>query len=257
MKAPTRNRWGWLLRVRPAPLAAWLGAVLRIQPVTVETAAGTFSVSPFSHFGNELIINGIYEPVLTKKIKENLPRGGVFIDVGANLGYYSVLASQVVGQDGRVVAIEPQSRLIGAMRENLRLNRCANVEVLCMALSDQPGVGTIHLAPSVNSGASSLAVKHRFYTSSEEVQVTTLDALIAAHQIASVDVIKIDVEGFEVQVLRGAHEALSRRVIRQLHIDAGTAPLSGYSPDDVHALIQSYGYVRDQPLNPCWYRAPD
>jgi FkbM family methyltransferase len=230
--------------------------LLRVRPVMVETEVGTFLADPASRLGNELISRGVYEASLTRKIQDNLKPGGVFIDVGANVGYFSVLASRLVGREGKVVAIEPQSRLVPLIDKNLEANGCTNVTVLPVALGEEPGTAVIHLTPEINSGASSLVVRQRFTQESETVEVTTLDDIVASTETGTADIVKIDVEGFEVQVLRGAHESLANHRIAQLHVDAATATLSGYSPDDVHTLIRSYGYVRDEPLDPCWYRAP-
>src|SRR4029453_5378744 len=112
----------WLLRVRPAILADVLKRIVGVKRQTAETDLGfTFWIDPVSHFGNELGTPASYEPPLTALVQHILRPGDVFIDVGANEGYFSIVGSHSVG-NGRVWTIEPQIRLVPVIRENLRLN---------------------------------------------------------------------------------------------------------------------------------------
>jgi tRNA/tmRNA/rRNA uracil-C5-methylase (TrmA/RlmC/RlmD family) len=80
---------------------------------------------------------GMWEPSLTRWIQERLAPGDIFIDVGANIGYYSLLASKLVGHSGSVVAIEPSPKIFSALQHNLALNHIENVRVVNMAVSDR------------------------------------------------------------------------------------------------------------------------
>src|SRR4051795_13108866 len=96
-----------LRRIRPALLASYLKRLLRIKRVVVRTGAGAFFVDPISHLGAQLIDTGEYEPDMMATLEKHLSAGGVFVDVGANEGYFSVEAGRIVGPSGRVVAVEP------------------------------------------------------------------------------------------------------------------------------------------------------
>ena len=101
-----------LMKLRPAFLASFVKRILRIKVRNVSTTFGQFQVDPVSFFGRALIENGEYEGEVAGAISDLLSDGQVFIDIGANNGYFSVRASQYVGGDGMVLAIEPQARLI-------------------------------------------------------------------------------------------------------------------------------------------------
>ena len=101
-----------LMRVHSAFLASFIKIILRCKSRIVPTKHGQFEVDPVSFFGRALIEGGGYEEKVTGAIAELLSDGQVFVDVGANNDYFSVLASQCVGDDGFVLAIEPQARLI-------------------------------------------------------------------------------------------------------------------------------------------------
>src|SRR5262249_887460 len=81
---------------------------------------------------------GMWEPCLTCWILEQLAPGDVFIDVGANIGYYSLLASKLVGEFGLVVAIEPSPTIFNTLKNNLALNKARNIRLVNMAVSDRP-----------------------------------------------------------------------------------------------------------------------
>lgn len=128
-------------------------------------------------------------------------RGSVVFDVGANVGFYTLLASVLVGEEGRVFAFEPVPRNLLYLGEHLRLNGLGNVTVLEAAVLDR--AGTARFDDSL--GASTGRVSSR---GNLEVLAVSLDELIAARRIPFPDFIKIDVEGAELQVLCGARSLL-------------------------------------------------
>jgi hypothetical protein len=95
-----------LLRIRPAPIAVFLKRVLRIQRVIMETASGRFWVDPVSNFGIALI-SGLYEPSMQNTLPMFLGPGKVFVDVGANEGFFTVQGARLTSSGGRVIAVEP------------------------------------------------------------------------------------------------------------------------------------------------------
>src|ERR1700761_6257726 len=152
----------WLRGVRPAALASFLGrlcGLMRRQPCS--TPNGSFAILPVSQFGGLLLEKGEYEPGMVAVLKKYLKPGNVFVDLGTNEGYFSVIASGLVGSKGKVISVEPQSRLQTVIQTNLDLNRCANVTLLQMLVSGTDGELGITLTPAINSGASSLYTGHQ------------------------------------------------------------------------------------------------
>src|SRR2546423_2566376 len=107
MIAPNISRWaGPLLRqMRPQFVASMLARVV-CQREAIPTAEGTFWLDPSTNLGCVLIRNDIFEPSTVAALQENLGPGQTFVDLGANEGYFSVIASRIVGPSGRVIAIE-------------------------------------------------------------------------------------------------------------------------------------------------------
>ncbi|MFD4118445.1 FkbM family methyltransferase [Streptomyces niveus] len=146
---------------------------------------------------------GIWEPHMTRWLQARLSPGDTFIDVGANIGYYTVLASGLVGEGGRVVAVEASPDFHQRLLAQVRLNRRDNVRAVNGAVSDKRRTLTFVLASSTNMGANSIVPYDGPAESSFEVAAFPLGELLDTAEISTARVIKIDVEGAEGSVVRG------------------------------------------------------
>lgn len=156
----------------------------------------------YIHEGKDLLSDSMlitkdYEPVETKAIKEIVKKGDVIIDAGANIGYYTILISKIVGPNGRVYAFEPEKSCFELLKKNCRENRCYNVVLINKALSDKEG--EINFYIDEKDKASSSVIKN-IDTNKTIVQTTTLDKEISE----PVHFMKMDIEGAELQALKGA-----------------------------------------------------
>lgn len=147
------------------------------------------------------------EPEVFAQISDVLRPGDVFIDAGANIGFYSVLASRRVGPSGRVLAIEMMPGTAERLRGHLTVNGCENTEVVEAALSDAADQFVDAFLPRGQSGQASLT-RNRDHSDTIRVRTTTLDSV--AGQIESVRLLKMDLEGAELQALQGARRLLER-----------------------------------------------
>jgi FkbM family methyltransferase len=135
-----------------------------------------------------------------------LPAGGTFVDVGANIGYFSLLAARVVGEQGTIVAFEPIPRLVDQARRSADASEIRNIRFVAAACGAEPGSAMIEV-DGHDIGTSSLAIG-KPTSRSMRVKVVKLDDELCDEP--RVDVIKIDVEGYELDVLRGATQVLAR-----------------------------------------------
>lgn len=132
--------------------------------------------------------------------RKALPAGSVFFDVGANIGLYTVPASLQVGSSGQVVAFEAHPALCRFLRDNVALNSPANVVVENLAVG--AAAGELRIAFNArNPGETRIALAGEL---GDAISVVALDEYCAAHRIACIDYMKLDVEGYEATVLRGA-----------------------------------------------------
>ncbi len=151
------------------------------------------------------LLNNNYEKCEIEIFKNILKPGMTIVDIGANVGLYSVIASKVVGKKGRVYSFEPEPLNYKVLKKNISLNNCQNVLCEQMALGDKSG--TAYLFKEARSiGTHSMIKKKHGSQEKISVKVTKLDEYFSSTK--KIDAIKIDVEGFELSVLVGARMIL-------------------------------------------------
>ena len=151
---------------------------------------------------NTIFFFGIWEPNISKEIERRLKPGGTFVDIGANIGYYSLLASKAVGERGKVIAIEASPSIFELFNDNMSINRVTNVRSVNLAVSDKNDVLTVYDGGKGNRGATSTIATWRDGKASAQVKATTLNQILSPEEIRQVSLIKIDVEGAELPILR-------------------------------------------------------
>lgn len=145
---------------------------------------------------------GTYERLTQEWVRRLLGRGMVAFDVGANVGFFTLLASRIVGASGSVVSFEPLSENLGALRRHIAINGVTNVKVVAAAVSDSCGHERFAVAPDPAMGSLS-------EDGPVVVATVALDDLVHRGEIPAPGFLKIDVEGAELRVLEGAREVLS------------------------------------------------
>ena len=181
-----------------------------------------------------------YEPELVH-LERLLSPGDIFVDVGANMGIYTLVASRLVGEAGKVIAFEPSAQSFPLLRQNIALNGLTNVLAFPTALSHETGRARLYHGP--DPVCNSLGKDPSWGGDAEEVATDALDNALRKISIDRVDVIKMDVEGAEEWVLRGALKVLtSMRPIVIFEINPGVCSCLGLSPHGVPKLLQSLGY---------------
>jgi len=235
------------MRVRPAFLAAWLKKVLGVRRKAVKVSEGTFWVDPVSQFAINLVSTHGYEPEMGETLRRYLRSGSTFVDIGANEGFFTVQASRIVGPSGRVLAVEPQGRLQEVIRKNLELNGLTNVTLVRSAVSDRPGEAELHISPSTNTGSTGLSQSTRYRVPQEAVPVNTLEGILDQHGIEKVDLMKMDIEGFEYEALIGAEKLLKAKRIRAVALEMHPELMRGRGkqPERLEALLAQSGYRQD------------
>lgn len=174
-----------------------------------------------------------YEPEVTNFMLSNVREGDVTVDIGANRGYFTMLMSRLVGQSGVVYAFEPAPMTFRRLVDNLRLNGCDNVRATNAACSNQSGNVKLHL--SATDEALNSLVPLEAESGVVEVPSETLDVSLSRASAHNVSLIKIDVEGFERQVLEGLHNTLTS--------SADVRIVFEYSKRNLHRAASDYNEV--------------
>lgn len=156
-------------------------------------------------------ITGVYELGTVRALRKHVREGDFCVDIGANLGYFSILMSHLVGPRGKVHAFEPMPGTAAVLRENIRINRAENVSVMEAAISDKPGNLDLLSESSQRFPKTASLVGYRM---SGEVEHTSVPAITLDKYFESSErlpnLLKIDVEGGELAVLEGARNMLTR-----------------------------------------------
>jgi FkbM family methyltransferase len=181
---------------------------------------------------------GTAEPPIQDVWAEHVPAGGVVWDIGANIGFFTLIAARLV-DGGKVVAFEPLPANLEAIRRNVALNGLGNVEIIDVALSDTEGTADLQLHSQKTWAKLDTSSDTGFQqglqaTAHLEVQVSTIDRQL--QRLPAPDLVKIDIEGAEVAALRGATVLLTEHrptIICEFH---GTN-------EAVSELLESHGYT--------------
>ncbi len=182
-----------------------------------------------------------YEIRETNFIRNILRPGGVFVDVGANIGWFTVLASKCVGPTGRVFAFEPSERIYRHLCENTAVNCCDNVTVERLALSDKNGTAVLANTNRTNDGMGSIIERG---LQGEEVATVTLDDYMSILGDKSIDLIKLDVEGAELMALRGMRQLLAAGRIKHIVFEfhRGQQQEAGLEGGEMFELLRQFGF---------------
>jgi FkbM family methyltransferase len=177
-----------------------------------------------------------HEAGVERVLRKSLRPGSVFVDVGANIGLYTRLASRIVGPSGRVYAMEPQPAALRLLQANAR--DLPNTTILPLAIGEQSG----EMEFFIKEKGDTSSFDPDGAASSVRVPVSTLDRELST--AARVDLVKIDVEGFEMEVLRGAVETLRRhRPLVCFEFVTDYAARRGFTIDDYRAVFAPFGYT--------------
>jgi FkbM family methyltransferase len=208
---------------------------------SVQQDGYTFPVDRGTLLGWSVHFFGTYEPEVRAVLREHLHANDVAIDIGANVGWHALMMASRVGTGGRVYAFEPNEttrrRLIAAIEDNA----LSNVVVDPRAVSDRVGAAGFDAPPAghVWDGTGRLSRD----ATATSIECTTLDAFAESQQITRVSFIKIDVEGWEFAVLRGAERLLQiARPVVVFEYDPAYISRSGGSGNALTALLAGSGY---------------
>lgn len=176
---------------------------------------------PLDHVHAHSILRGSLEVPVQEALRRTIAPGAVFFDVGANIGFFSLLGARLVGAEGRVVAFEPVPESAASIRASGSLNGFEHLEVRDVAVADRSGQGELCVVEDASWSRLTTYREHELMTRQAIVTVVTIDELVEAGEVPIPDVIKIDVEGAELEVLAGMGRLIESRqptIICELHV---------------------------------------
>lgn len=192
-----------------------------------------------------VVCNGDYEPHETELLLTLVENKSVFIDVGANVGWYSLHLANKMRHNGLLTyAFEPISFNYNQLKRNVELNGLGDIiKVFAVALGDVSDDACFYIPKDLPGGASTIKLHPSISNQQEICPVVTLDDVLAEEGVGQVDIIKCDVEGAEFNILKGAKGLLVRdRPVLLLELLRKWSRAFGYHPNDVFGFLANMGY---------------
>lgn len=205
----------------------------------------TFDITLVPHEGASRLAYyfGVSEPELFGFYDDFLKPGMTVVDAGANIGLHTLFFAKRVGPEGRVYAFEPGQTAFDRLQSHVKRNQLSNVRCFHCALGASEGVVSI-VENCQDNSRNFVEQSSPVMTGAQNVVLCSLDQFLEEQGVARVDFLKIDVEGFEPQVLEGASTYLRQQSIRvlQLELDDSSLARSGYTAAQVGNMLHDAGY---------------
>ncbi len=212
------------------------------NPIKVALEDYCLFVWPDDHdIGRHVASSGVYEPHVTARLRSMLRSGDVFVDVGANVGFFTALAAHVVGAHGAVIAVEPMEKNLQLIYRAIAANGWKQVRVLACAATDRHEIVRLASGPGTSNGqviAADQGGAQEFYA-----QADRLDDLIGT--LERIDLVKFDIEGFELHAWKGFERTLRRcrpTILSEFHPHC-MRTYARCDPADYLAALLEYGRV--------------
>lgn len=190
----------------------------------------------------ELLLTGKWEELQTNVLKSYIKKGHTVLDIGGHIGFYTLLASRLVGKNGKVISFEPDTKNFTLLRKNIKVNKAANIIAIKRAVSNKNETTKLFLS-ATNTG------DHKLYITgsskkSIKINTTTIDSYLNDKSIQHIDVIKMDIQGYEPYALEGMEKLFrdNRKLIMICEYWPYGLILAGSSEDNFFNLLKKYRF---------------
>jgi FkbM family methyltransferase len=191
----------------------------------------------------------LFEPESLDFIRDHLRAGGTFLDIGANIGYFSLFCSKLVAKHGCVIAFEPGDFAFALLSRNKELNKCSNLQIYKAGFGEEDGILEFNLgSPGMEVYSSLGNIVHPSADPSQfskvSVPIFNGSKWLKNNGVDYIDLMKLDIEGGELVVVRGMTEFFREGRVKNLLIEM-TESMSadfGYHPEQIISLLSSFGY---------------
>ena len=201
-------------------------------------------LNPTEHIQQQLFWYGYYEKEVGDLLKKILRQKDVFIDIGANIGYFSLL-SATISPSAKVISFEPVKDLFQKIKENVSINDCKNIVAINAAVGETNEQRELFLSTPDNLGMSSFQQPENYAGRKENVEVIAIDDWFKTSGLTKVDLIKLDIEGSELAALKGMRSVLEeQRPVLIAEINPETLSLFGLNQSDIYNYLNQLNFDR-------------
>ena len=194
----------------------------------------------------DLVLGKDLEKDVKQEFSQNVSEGDTVIDVGAHIGEYTLLGAKLVGNKGLVISVEPDHDTVKSLKENIILNDFKNCSILEKAVGEKIETKSLYKVSKEDVyGYLDPYVVNKKLKKHSEIEVTTIDQIVLSKNLDLVNLLKIDVEGFEYEVLLGCNESLKKNKIKKIIIELHPKYLKykGINEDLIHTFLKKHGFV--------------
>jgi FkbM family methyltransferase len=199
-------------------------------------------LTPRDWVQSHIFVFNAYEKAESDFILSLLSNQDTFIDIGANVGYYSMLASKKITK-GKIYSFEPEINNYQRLKDNIKLNGALNITAVHKACSDQNGMVVLSVAKDDNKGLNSIFLSDEYKSHTQEIEAVTLDSFVKSNNISNISLIKMDVEGAEFIALKGMKEVLTNlKPALVVEIVKNNLEAAGTSVEEFYTYLYRLGY---------------
>lgn len=217
--------------------------IKHIESSFIESSVKTEDHIMFLDKGDNLglSINPIYGESDTKIVKKLIKNGDVVLDIGANIGYYTLIFAKLVGNSGKVFAFEPEPENFKILQKNIKINEYANVFLEQKAVSNNNEKLTLYISDKAGSHR---IYKPEKYVKSIDIESITIDNYLKKNNIKKIDFVKIDVEGAELNVLQGIQNLLDfdKNIVLFIEFSPNQIQSCGLEPFDLINFLEKNNF---------------
>lgn len=196
-----------------------------------------------------------YEADLVARLLEN---DDVFWDIGANVGYFTLVAAMALANRGQIIAFEPGQNAYARLMENISLNPFGNIRTYPVAVSDREGEAVLHVSGDIADSSASLFLAGGGHGGHEVCRTVALDKFLTAENLRPPTLIKLDAEGAELAVLQGAQGLISQSPpMFLMEMEEKTLKAASASKAAIQQFLSGYGYRAAHLRKGRWYATTD
>jgi len=199
-------------------------------------------LNPTEHIQQQLFWYGYYEKELGDLLKKTVKPGDVFLDLGANIGYFSLLVANN-SPSVRVISFEPVASLFQNMNDNISLNNIKNISTVNAAVGEISGEEELFVSAPDNLGMSSFHQPENYSGNKERVKVVSIDDWFKTSRLPKIDLIKLDIEGSELGALKGMKGVLQKeKPILIVEVNPETLSMFNLKPSDIYDYLKQLNF---------------
>lgn len=226
-------------------IVEWRKVKAKGEPITIEIANGLKLKLYTDSVLSETIFVGRFENSELEFVSRYLSKGDTFFDIGANVGLFSIMAASKIGAQGNIYAFEPVKKTFSRLKENVELNMINNAKIFNAGLSDSDGFLEMTTSADGFDAWNSFGVPtagDNFVK--ESVEIFTLDSWMSNNNVVSANLAKIDVEGWECNVMKGGSLTFSSANAPDLLVEftEENCKNAGFSCGQLYDVLKNYGY---------------